>query len=180
MQCCELAPHIPEDWMDCVSGRSIPGNSTSEMAVYRVKEWYLLTIYVGYEWVALSIYLSWRKPNIYTSNREAVRLFVYVSQSSSPIGGRGGETECLYIPVSVPAEEKLESRDVWASSAFNTPLYSAHSLNLAIAAPLWFDHFFISLLRYRVPSWSEWTAPCLRAWLVHRPLVCLSLSTITL
>jgi hypothetical protein len=32
-ECCELAPHIPEDSMDRVSGRSLPESSTAEMAV---------------------------------------------------------------------------------------------------------------------------------------------------
>jgi hypothetical protein len=32
-KCCELAPHIPEDCMDCVSGRSLLESSTAEMAV---------------------------------------------------------------------------------------------------------------------------------------------------
>jgi hypothetical protein len=31
--CCELAPHMPEDCMDCVSGRSPPESSTLEMAM---------------------------------------------------------------------------------------------------------------------------------------------------
>jgi hypothetical protein len=31
--CYELAPHIPEDCMDCVSGRSLPESSTSEVAI---------------------------------------------------------------------------------------------------------------------------------------------------
>jgi hypothetical protein len=31
--CCELTPHTPEDCMDYVSGRSIPEDSMSEMAV---------------------------------------------------------------------------------------------------------------------------------------------------
>jgi hypothetical protein len=32
-ECCELAPHISEDCIDCVSGRSLPESLTAEMAV---------------------------------------------------------------------------------------------------------------------------------------------------